>query len=70
MLISDILEELQLKYPNKSKVELERIVDTQFKVIHDSMTNKTTKSIKLYNLGKVKPSTFFIKNHEKFSKKS
>ena len=69
MRIEDLLDKLKNKY-NLPKSELERIIDTQFKVIYDSMENRTIKSIKLANLGKIKPSTFLIKNHEKFSKKS
>lgn len=69
MQIEDILDELKIKYPDMSKVELERIIDTQFKFILDSMNSKQLKPIKLYGLGKIKPSTFLVKNYEKFSKK-
>ena len=68
MLIKDILPQLKEKY-GLSYSELERIIDSQFKCTQIHIENKTIKSIKWYNLGKVKPSTFFIKNHEQFSKK-
>lgn len=69
MPIDSILEELKAKY-GISKVELERIVDTQFKVAYDAIEAKTIKSIKFANLGKIRPSTFLINNYEKFSKES
>lgn len=69
MQINDILDVLKSKY-NLPKAELERIIDTQFKVVYDSMNDRSIKSIKLINLGKIKPSTFLINNHGKFSKES
>lgn len=68
MLINDILPTLKEKF-GLPYSELERIIDSQFKVTHIAMEAKEIKSIKWANLGKIKPSSFLIANHEKFSKK-
>jgi hypothetical protein len=69
MRIDDILDKLKDKY-NLPKVELERIIDSQYKLCFESMEKRTTKTIKLAYLGKIKPSNFLIKYHEQLSKKS
>lgn len=67
MLTSDILDELKKKY-GLSKAELELILDSQFKLTRNLLDSRTTKKIKLIHLGKIKPTTFFIKNYEKLVK--
>lgn len=67
MLIKEIYPILKEKY-GLSYSELESILDSQFKLLQVEVEKKTTKTIKLYNLGKIKPSTFLINNHGKFSK--
>jgi len=69
MQISDTFSTLKEKY-NLSYIELERIIDSQFLFAKNCIEDRTIKTIKLTNLGKIKPSTFLIKNHGKFSKKS
>ena len=59
-LIDDILTEMKIKH-GISKYELEKIIDSQFKVLMDTMQLKQIKTVHLKGLGKVKPSTFFIK---------
>lgn len=68
MLINELFPILKEKY-GLSYSELERIIDSQFDYTKICIEDRTTKTIKWANLGKVKPSTFLIKNHGKFSKK-
>jgi len=67
MLTNDILDTLQDKY-NLPKADLERIVDSQFKLLYESIQSRTVKSVKLINIGKVSPTSFLIKNYEKLAK--
>ena len=67
MLTNDILDELKAKY-GISKAELELMLDSQFKLTRNLLDSRTTDTIKLIHLGKIKPTSFFIKNYEKLVK--
>ena len=54
----DIVSEIKLLYPNISKMEMERIIDSQFKTIRDIMSNREGKIIQLIYLGKFRPTMF------------
>ena len=67
-LIDNILTELKSKH-NISKYELERIIDSQFKVLQLNIESRNTTSVKMMNLGKFKPSKYLIKiTNEQLSK--
>ncbi len=68
MLINETFPALKEKH-GLTFMELERIIDTQFLFMKTCIEDRTVKTIKLTNLGKVKPSLFLIKNHGKFCKK-
>lgn len=68
-LIEETISEVKAKYPNLSKTEIERIIDSQFEMVVDNMRNRSLRVVKLIHLGKIKPSNWFINNHDKFSKK-
>lgn len=59
-LIDEVLTEMKAKH-GLTKFELEKILDSQFKVLHDHMTSGNLKEVHFKNLGKFKPTTFFIK---------
>lgn len=69
MLINDLLPILKEKY-GLTYDQLERIIDSQFDYTKICIENRTTKSIKWANLGKIKPSNYLLKNYEQFSKKA
>lgn len=58
-----IILDLSKKY-NLSDLEVERIVDSQFKVVVDTMSNKDVKTLNLIYLGKFTPTTRRIKQYE------
>ena len=51
-----------------SKVEIERIVNTQFKVLENNIKTRSNKVVNLIYLGKVKPSKSLLENYDKLSK--
>lgn len=53
----EILDEIKDKF-NLSKMELERIVDSQFRVIRDTMSNREGKVVQLIYLGKFRPTIY------------
>lgn len=67
MLINDTLDILKEKY-NLPKADIERIIDSQFKLLYDSIQARTIKSVKLINIGKVEPTTYLKNNYEKLVK--
>jgi hypothetical protein len=67
-LIDDVLTELKAKY-GISKIELERIVDSQFKVARLNIEEKSLKTVNLIHLGKIAPSPWFVKNRPIFLEK-
>lgn len=69
MLTNDLLDILKERH-GLPKPMLEAILDSQFKYIQDHMNTKQIKDIKLYGLGKIKATSFLIKNYDKFSKES
>ncbi len=58
-LIEDILSEMKLKH-GVTKFELEKIIDSQFKVLQTSIQNKDLRQVYFKGLGKFKPTTFLI----------
>jgi hypothetical protein len=59
-LYEEIVKEIRVNYPNISSLEIERIVDSQFRVIRDTMSNREGKVIQLIYLGKFRPTAYNI----------
>ena len=55
----EILDEIKSEF-TLSKVELERICDSQFRVIRDTMSNREGKVVQLIYLGKFRPTIYNI----------
>ena len=53
----EILDEIKSEF-TLSKMELERICDSQFRVIRDTMSNREGKIIQLIYLGKFRPTIY------------
>ena len=66
--IDEIYTMLKNKY-GISKVEIERITDSQFKVLENNIKTRGNKVVNLIYLGKFKPSKYFLDNYEVLSKK-
>lgn len=58
-LIEDIFTELKLKH-GITKFEIENIVDSQFKLLQNTIESKTWKPVSLIHLGKFKPTKFIL----------
>jgi len=58
-LIDDIITDMKKDY-NLSRFDLEKIIDSQFKVLVNHMQSKDLREVHFKGLGKVKPTTFFI----------
>ena len=67
-LIEEIYDVLKVKH-GISKVEIERIVNTQFKVLENNIKTRGNKVVNLIYLGKIKPSKYFLENHHWLSQK-
>lgn len=59
-LIDTILTDLKSKH-GITKFELERIIDSQFKVLQLNIEARNPISVKMMHLGKFKPSKYLIK---------
>lgn len=53
----EILDEIKGEF-TLSKMELERICDSQFRVIRDTMSNREGKIVQLIYLGKFRPTMY------------
>lgn len=53
----EILDEIKSEF-GLSKIELERICDSQFRVIRDTMSNREGKVVQLIYLGKFRPTVY------------
>jgi nucleoid DNA-binding protein len=53
----EVLDEIKSEF-DLSKMELERICDSQFRVIRDTMSNREGKVIQLIYLGKFRPTMY------------
>ena len=53
----EVLDEIKSEF-TLSKVELERICDSQFKVIRETMAKREGKVIQLIHLGKFRPTMY------------
>lgn len=62
-LYEEILDEIKNTY-GLSKAELERIIDSQFRVIRDSMASREGKIVQLIYIGKFRP-TLYNKDYVK-----
>lgn len=60
----EIVKEIKILYPNLSSLEIERICDSQFRVIRDTMSNREGKVVQLIYLGKFRP-TMYNKDYTK-----
>lgn len=67
LLIDDIIKQLSKKY-GLSELEIERIVDTQFKCLENNIRARGKQSVNMMYLGKFKPSKFFLNNYDKLHK--
>lgn len=56
-LIDDILTDMKAEH-NISKFELEKIIDSQFKVLMDHIQARDLREVHIKGLGKFKPTTF------------
>ena len=66
---NDLILKLSKKY-NLSDLEVERIVDSQFKVVLDTISNKEIKTLNLIYLGKFTPTRRRLDKHEANKKES
>jgi nucleoid DNA-binding protein len=57
-LYEEIVKEIKVIYPDISSMEIERIVDSQFRVIRDTMSKREGKVIQLIYLGKFRPTAY------------
>jgi hypothetical protein len=64
-LIDDIITELREKY-NLSRSEIERIIDSPFRVARTNIENKSLKIVNLIYLGKIRPTSWLIENIHKY----
>ena len=53
----EVLDEIKSEF-DLSKMELERICDSQFRVIRDTMSNREGKIVQLIYLGKFRPTMY------------
>ena len=53
----EILDEIKSEF-NLSKIELERICDSQFRVVRDTMSNREGKIVQMIYLGKFRPTMY------------
>ncbi len=58
-LIDEVLTEMKLKH-GMTKFELEKILDSQFKVLMDHIQSRDLREVNIKHLGKFKPTTFLI----------
>lgn len=68
-LIESILSEIKEKHKDSgewwnTKYELERILDSQFRVLRNVVEEKDLRTVNMIHLGKVKPSKWFTYNRE------
>jgi len=71
-LIDEILTEVKAKHSDtkewwNTKHELEKILDSEFKVLRKHIEDKDLRIVNLIYLGKVKPSKWLINNKEKYN---
>ena len=53
-----LINELKVLYPDIPKYELEKIIDAEFRVINNTVSNKECKVINCIHLGKFYPTGF------------
>ena len=58
-LIDEILTEMKAEF-GITKFELEKIIDSQFKVLQNNIEERSLKEVHFKYLGKFKPTTFLI----------
>lgn len=74
-LIESILSEIKEKHKDSkewwnTKYELERILDSQFKVLRNTIEDKDLRTVNIIYLGKVKPTKWFFNNKEMLIEKA
>lgn len=62
--INDIISELKLKY-NLSSSELERIIDSEWKVLRNVVESRDLRTVNIMHIGKWKPSNWFKNNRDR-----
>lgn len=67
--IEDIYTLLKQQY-GLSKVEIERIINAQFKTLEENIKTRGNKVVNLIYLGKVKPSKYLLDNYDVLSKQN
>ena len=67
----ELIVEMKLLYPGLSKLEIERICDSQFRVLRNTMSNREGKVVQMIYLGKFRPTAFNMDspNNVKFNRK-
>lgn len=59
--IDDIINQLYNKYNGIDKRDIKRIINSQFKLTQELVSNKSTKVVNWMYLGKVKPTKYRLK---------
>jgi len=70
--MNQLIDEIYTKLRDKhgiSKTDIDRIVDSQFRVLEDNIRNRGNKTVNLIYIGKFKPSKSFLKNYDKLKDK-
>lgn len=70
-LIESILSEIKEKNKDSNewwntKYELERILDSQFKVLRNAIEERDLRVVNLIHIGKIKPTKWFTYNRDRF----
>ena len=58
-LIDDILNDMKAEF-GITKFELEKIIDSQFKMLRQTIESREVKEVHIKNVGKFKPTTYLI----------
>ena len=58
-LIDEILNEMKAQF-GVTKFELEKIIDSQFKMLRQTIESREVKEVHIKNVGKFKPTTYLI----------
>lgn len=62
--IKDIITELKTKY-NLTSSEIERVLDSQWKVLRNNIETRDLKTVNIMHIGKWKPSKWFKENRDR-----
>lgn len=60
----DLITELRKLYPNVSRLELDKIIDSEFRLISNMISKRDNKVVNCVGLGKFYPTTYKLKMDE------